>query len=164
MMRITFVQTGGTIDKDYPRAAGGYAFELGEPAAQRLLGRWKPSFTYEVCTAFLKDSLEVSDDDRRALAELIGEHDSDGFVVTHGTDTMLETAAYLARQVADRRVVLTGAMRPERFSDSDAALNLGCAVGALHLVTPGVYVTMHGVTGRHDQVRRNPHTHQFELR
>ncbi|MGC6489491.1 MAG: asparaginase domain-containing protein [Planctomycetota bacterium] len=163
-MRITFVQTGGTIDKDYPRATGGYAFELGEPAARRLLDRWTPSFRFEVRTAFRKDSSEVSDDDRRALAELIRADDGDGFVVTHGTDTLLETAAYLAHHLPTRRVVLTGAMRPERFSDSDAALNLGCAVGALQVVEPGVYVAMHGVVGRHDEVRRNPSDHRFELR
>jgi len=162
-MRITFVQTGGTIDKDYPRASGGYAFELGEAAARRLLDGWEPSLTCRVRTAFRKDSTEVTDDDRAALAALIREDGGDRFVVTHGTDTMLETAAYLARHVSDRRVVLTGAMRPERFRDSDAALNLGCAVGAVQAVGPGVYVTMHGVVGRHDEVRRNPTHHKFEL-
>lgn len=162
-MRITFVQTGGTIDKDYPRATGGYAFELGSPAAERLLDRWTPSFEFEVCQVCRKDSSEITDDDRRALAALVSDADSDGFVVTHGTDTLLETARFLAQRVLDRRVVLTGAMRPERFSDSDAALNFGCAVGALQVVGPGVYVAMHGVVGRHDQVRRNPSTHRFEL-
>jgi L-asparaginase len=68
---ILFIQTGGTIDKDYPRSKGGYAFEFGEPAVQRLLERLAPSFRYRVVTAFQKDSLEVNDEDREALAELI---------------------------------------------------------------------------------------------
>lgn len=70
-MKILFIQTGGTIDKDYPRSKGGYAFEFGEPATKRLLERLGPSFSYEVVTAFQKDSLEVTDADREVLANLI---------------------------------------------------------------------------------------------
>ena len=70
-MRITFIQTGGTIDKDYPRASGGYAFEFGEPATERLLTRLNPSFTYDVRTAFQKDSTEIDSKDRQHLVELI---------------------------------------------------------------------------------------------
>ena len=160
-MRITFVQTGGTIDKDYPRSHGGYAFEFGEPATARLLAQWHPTFDFDVRTAFQKDSADVTDADREQLATLIRDESSDHVVVTHGTDTLLETAAHLAGQVGDKRVVLTGAMRPERFSDSDAPLNVGCAVGALQHVPPGVYVAMHGVVARHDEVRRDPTTHRF---
>ena len=162
-MRITFVQTGGTIDKDYPRATGGYAFELGSPAAARLLDRWTPSFEFEVCEVCRKDSTEITDDDRTRLVELVQARPDDRVVVTHGTDTMLDTAAFLARRVRGKRVVLTGAMRPERFSDSDAPLNFGCAVGAVQSLPPGVYVAMHGVVGPHDRVRRDPETGTFEL-
>lgn len=70
-MKILFIQTGGTIDKDYPRSKGGYAFEFGEPATKRLLDRLRPSFDFEVVTAFQKDSLEVTDQDRQVLANLI---------------------------------------------------------------------------------------------
>ena len=70
-MKILFIQTGGTIDKDYPRSKGGYAFEFGEPATKRLLERLSPSFEYDVVTAFQKDSLEVVDADREVLAKLI---------------------------------------------------------------------------------------------
>ncbi|MFN3244869.1 MAG: asparaginase domain-containing protein [Planctomycetota bacterium] len=161
-MRITFVQTGGTIDKDYPRSSGGYAFEFGEPATERLLRRWQPSFAFDVRTAFQKDSSEIDDADRARLAQLIDDDRNDHVVVTHGTDTLLETAAFLARRVAHKRVVLTGAMRPERFADSDSPMNVGCAVGALQLAEPGVYVAMHGIVDRHDRIRRHPTTHQFE--
>ena len=162
-MHITFVLTGGTIDKDYPRSQGGYAFEFGEPAAERLLARLRPSFTFEVHTACSKDSSEITDDDRTRLVELVQARPDDRVVVTHGTDTMLDTAAFLARRVHGKRVVLTGAMRPERFSDSDAPLNFGCAVGAVQSPPPGVYVAMHGVVGPHDRVRRDPETGTFEL-
>ena len=161
-MRITFVQTGGTIDKDYPRSRGGYAFEIGEPAAARLMQRWQATVDFCSQTAFRKDSSEVTDEDRAALAALIADDPNEHIVVTHGTDTLLQTAAFIAGRVADKRVVLTGAMRPERFSDSDAALNLGCAVGALQFAEPGVYVAMHGVVDRYDQIRRAPDTHRFE--
>ncbi|MAD34675.1 MAG: asparaginase [Planctomycetes bacterium] len=161
-MRITFVQTGGTIDKDYPRSRGGYAFEIGEPAAGRLMERWQATIDFCSQTACRKDSTEITDEDRAALAALIADDPNDHVVVTHGTDTLLETAAFLADRVGGKRVVLTGAMRPERFSDSDAPLNLGCAVGALQLADPGVYVAMHGVVGRYDQVRRSADTHRFE--
>lgn len=73
-MNILFIQTGGTIDKDYPRSKGGYAFEFGEPATKRLLERLGPSFSYRVVTAFQKDSLEVTDADRNILANMIEEH------------------------------------------------------------------------------------------
>jgi len=161
-MRITFVQTGGTIDKDYPRSVDGYAFEFGEPATARLLQRWQPTFAFEVRTAFQKDSTEITHHDRAQLAALIETDQNELFIVTHGTDTLLETAAFLASQVRDKRVVLTGAMRPERFTDSDAPLNLGSAVGALQFAEPGVYVAMHGVVARHDQIHRDPATGRFE--
>jgi len=160
-MRITFVQTGGTIDKDYPRSSGGYAFEFGEPATERLLQRWDPSFAFDVRTAFQKDSTEVTDADRAQLAALIEADPNEHVVVTHGTDTLLETAAFVAARVTGKRVVLTGAMRPERFANSDAPMNLGCAIGALQLGEPGVYVAMHGVVARHDQIRRDPTTGKF---
>ena len=161
-MRITFVQTGGTIDKDYPRATGGYAFEFGEPATARLLARWAPTFAFDVRTACQKDSSELTDADREQLVDLLRADPSRDFVVTHGTDTLLETARFLEDRLEGYRVVLTGAMRPERFQDSDAALNVGCAVGALQALGPGVYVAMHGVVGRPDELRRNPTTHHFE--
>ncbi|MCK5942641.1 MAG: asparaginase [Planctomycetes bacterium] len=162
-MRITFVQTGGTIDKDYPRSQHGYAFEFGEPATERLLRRWAPSFAFDVHTVCQKDSTDLTDDDRERLAAFVRASDGTHFVVTHGTDTLLATASFLAARLGDQRVVLTGAMRPERFADSDAPLNFGCAVGALQVVEPGVYVAIHGLVARHDRMRRDPVTGGFEF-
>ena len=100
-MRITFVQTGGTIDKDYPRATGGYAFEFGEPATARLLARWAPTFAFDVRTACQKDSSELTDGDREQLVDLLRADPNRDFVVTHGTDTLLETARFLAERLVD---------------------------------------------------------------
>ena len=160
-MRITFIQTGGTIDKDYPRSSGGYAFEFGEPATERLLTRLNPSFVFEVRTAFQKDSSEITADDRQHLLECIRSDDNDKVIVTHGTDTMLETAAFLAEHITDKLIVITGAMRPERFSDSDAPINLGCAIAAANLAPDGVYIAMHGIVKRHDQMQRDSATGKY---
>lgn len=154
-MRITFIQTGGTIDKDYPRSSGGYAFEFGEPATERLLARLNPSFEYDIKTAFQKDSTEITADDRQLLLDRIRADDNDTVIVTHGTDTMLETAQYLAQHLQDKLVVITGSMRPERFSDSDAPLNVGCAIAAANLCEHGIYIAMHGIVKKHDEMQRD---------
>mmetsp|Transcript_41249 Transcript_41249/g.98766 ORF Transcript_41249/g.98766 Transcript_41249/m.98766 type:complete len:182 (-) Transcript_41249:411-956(-) len=176
---ILFIQTGGTIDKDYPRSTGGYAFEFGdEPAVRRLLDtRLQPSFNYIVKPAFQKDSLEVTNDDRQILVDMIMQSEERRIIITHGTDTMIETAKYLSKNVFkgdkentdtepttvdDKTIVLTGAMRPERFMNSDAPINLGAAIAAVQLIKPkNVYVTMHGIVKPASEVSRNMETGQF---
>jgi len=160
-MIITFIQPGGTIDKDYPHITKGWAFEFGEPATTRLLERLNPSFEYDIHTCCQKDSLEINIRDRERLCEMIEEIESDRFIVTHGTDTMLETASFLAEKLSGKLVIITGAMRPERFSNSDAAVNLGCAIGAANLVQEGVYIAMHGVVKPFDRVSRDMESGQY---
>ncbi len=160
-MHILFIQTGGTIDKDYPQTTKGWAFEFGEPATARLLEKLNPSFDFKVVTAFQKDSLEITDEDRNKLAQLIIEEGYAKNIVTHGTDTLLETAAFLQEKIKDQLVILTGAMRPERFYNSDAPLNLGAAIGVANVLTAGVFVCMHGVAKSYDLMRRNEETGQF---
>lgn len=143
-MKILFIQTGGTIDKDYPRTSKGWAFEFGEPATTRLLARLRPRFEFEISTAFQKDSLEITDEDRGILADMINEWSGKNVVVTHGTDTMPETAEFLRKHCPDKVIAITGAMRPERFSNSDAPLNLGMAIATVQLAAPGVYMCLHG--------------------
>jgi L-asparaginase len=164
-MRITFIQTGGTIDKDYPRASGGYAFEFGEPATERLLKRLNPSFSYDVRTACQKDSTEITPADRQDLLDLIKGDQNDKFIITHGTDTMKETAQFLAHHLEqeskEKLVVITGSMRPERFSDSDAPINVGCAIAAINLCDHGVFLAMHGIVKKHDEMQRDPSTGKY---
>ncbi len=160
-MKITFIQTGGTIDKDYPRSSGGWAFEFGEPATKRILERLNPSFEFEVITSCQKDSLEITDDDRQAMVDLLLGLDGDRVIITHGTDTMMETATYLAQTVQDKVVIITGAMRPERFSNSDAPVNLGAAIAAVQVLENGVYITMHGVVKPKDEIKRDTVTGKY---
>ena len=153
-MKITFIQTGGTIDKDYPRVTGGWAFEIGDPATARIIEKLNPSFEYELVTLCRKDSLEITDSDREDLAGLIKNHAGDKFIITHGTDTMMETATYLNERIENKLIIITGAMRPERFSNSDAAVNLGSAIAAASLVEKGVFIAMHGIVKPVTEIKR----------
>jgi L-asparaginase len=160
-MKITFIQTGGTIDKDYPHLTKGWAFEFGEPASHRILEKLNPSFDYEVVTAFQKDSLEINDDDRKSLADMISALSTEKFIITHGTDTMLETAAYLNNKSENKLIVITGSMLPERFSNSEAPINLGAAIGAVNLLDKGVYIAMHGVVKEFSKMKRDLDTGKY---
>jgi len=154
-MKLIFIQTGGTIDKDYPHTTKGWAFEFGEPATIRILEKLDPSFEFDVITSCQKDSLEITDQDRQDLADLINKQDGNKFIITHGTDTMMETATYLSERVGDKLIVITGAMRPERFSNSEAPINLGCAIAAANLIEKGVFIAMHGIVKTHTEIKRN---------
>ncbi len=159
-MKITFIQTGGTIDKDYPRTTKGYAFEISEPAVKRILEKLNPDFKYEIISALKKDSLEITPKDRLKIADVCKKTKSNKIIVTHGTDTMLETAKVLST-IKDKAIIITGAMRPERFTNSDASINIGMAIGALNILDKGVYIAMHGRVIRWDKCKRNMKTGQF---
>ena len=170
-MKILFVQTGGTIDKDYPHTTKGWAFEIGdEPAFERTLKKINPSFEFAVVSAMKKDSLEITDEDRGKLVGCIAsEIDYDKVIITHGTDTMPETAEYLdlAHKVPalkHKTIVITGAMRPERFSNSDADVNLGMAIATVQTAAPGIYLCMHGLVIPQDQIERNMDTGQYKMK
>jgi L-asparaginase len=145
-MHITFIQTGGTIDKDYPRGetTHGYEFEIGAPAVQAIIPQSHALFTHEVIELLKKDSLDMTDADREAIRSTVVAQTTDKIVITHGTDTMAKTAAVLATVAADKTIVLTGAMLPEKFSTSDARFNIGIAVAAVQTLPHGVYVALYG--------------------
>jgi L-asparaginase len=159
-MKIAFIQTGGTIDKDYPNATGGYAFEIGEPAVKRILKRANPNFDFEIVSILRKDSLDITEEDRMKIRDACEKIASDKIVVTHGTDTMIETAEKLS-SIKGKVIVLTGAMKPEKFVDSDASFNLGTAVGAVNVLQQGVYIAMNGRIYAGNRVKRNSRTGQF---
>ncbi len=141
--RILVLQTGGTIDKDYPRGKGSYAFEITEPAAKRVLGAVNPNFDYEIRSVLRKDSLDMTQRDRRLLYDVCSRSDADKILITHGTDTMVKTARALSL-IKGKLIVLTGSLLPERFVGSDAAFNIGTAIGAMNVLTEGVYIAMSG--------------------
>ena len=158
-MKVLFIQTGGTIDKDYPRTTKGYAFEIAEPAVKRILQRINSNFEFEILSVCKKDSMDLTEKDRDQILEACKNADSDKIIITHGTDTMIETAQILS--ALNKVIILTGAMRPEKFSDSDAAFNIGTAIGALNVLNEGVYIAMNGRIHAWDKCKRNTETGQF---
>lgn len=162
-MKIAFIQTGGTLDKDYPQITNGWAFEITTPAFDRILEDLNPNFEWESYSACRKDSTEITGQDRQQLKQLIAECEADKIIVTHGTDTMPETASCLA-SLASKTIVITGAMRPERFSNSDAKINLGMAIAAVQCQPAGVYIAMHGLVIPHNEIDRNMETGQFKFK
>ncbi|MDC3210641.1 MAG: asparaginase domain-containing protein [Saprospiraceae bacterium] len=160
-MKIAFIQTGGTIDKDYPKSTKGYAFEFGEPATRRILEKLNPSFDYEILTTCQKDSLDITDNDRQDLVTLINKNPANKFIITHGTDTMIETANFISSKIKNKVIVLTGAMRPEQFSNSDASVNVGGAIAAIQILNEGVYLFMTGILKSYDKIKRDISTGKF---
>ena len=158
-MFIRFITTGGTIDKIYFDALS--QFEVGESPISNILSDGLVSFDYDVHPLFRKDSLELTDDDRCVIRDFIANDDADRYVISHGTDTMVETARVLAA-VPDKRMVLTGALSPARFKTTDAVFNVGMAVAAVQLVQPGVYIAMNGQVFPAGAVRKNRDKNRFE--
>ena len=159
-MKITFIQTGGTIDKDYPRPTKGYAFEISEPAVKRILKKLNPSFDYEILSVLKKDSFDITGEDREVIYKTCKKQKNNRIIITHGTDTMVETAMKLS-DIKNKVIILTGSMKPERFSDSDAPINVGVALGAINILKDGIYIAMHGRVFKWNRVKRNPGTGQF---
>lgn len=158
-MRLRVITAGGTIDKVYFDAASTY--EVGEPQIGPLLRDSNVTFDFVVESVLQKDSLAMTDEDRALIRARVEASPEKHILITHGTDTMTSTAAAL-QGLADKVVVFTGAMQPARFRDSDAVFNVGCAVGALQALPPGVYIAMNGVVSPADKVRKNRAASRFE--
>jgi len=158
-MFIRFITTGGTIDKIYFDDLSQY--EVGESQIQHILHEGLVVFDYEVVPLLHKDSLEVTDEDRAILRDYIKSDDAERFVVTHGTDTMPDTADALAG-LAGKTIVLTGALTPARFKATDAMFNVGMAVAAAQVASPGVYIAMNGRVFEAGHVRKNRAENRFE--
>lgn len=148
MERISLITTGGTIDKDYGRGKGVRDLCINKPVAFRLLSRMElDSFvTFRLRSVLAKDSLDITDEDRQVIVRACVSADTSKIIVTHGTDTMKETAEALSKSIqSDRTVVLTGALIPASMYETDAQLNLGLALGICLLAPPGVYIAMNGI-------------------
>ncbi len=158
-MYIRFVTTGGTIDKIYFDDLSQY--EVGESQIQHILHEGLVAFDYDVEPLLHKDSLEMTDADRQVLREYIAADSAERFVVTHGTDTMHEAAEAL-RGIDGKTIVLTGALTPARFKQTDAMFNVGMAVAAAQVAPPGVYIAMSGQVFEAGKVRKNREKNRFE--
>ncbi|HEX9473952.1 MAG TPA: asparaginase domain-containing protein [Steroidobacteraceae bacterium] len=158
-MSIAVFTTGGTIDKVYFDAKGGY--QVGAPMVLELLRHARLPSLPEVTELLRKDSLEMTPADRQAVRAAVEACEAQQILITHGTDTIVETARELAG-IAGKTIVLTGALQPGRFSDSDATFNLGLAFGAVQLCPPGVYVVANGTVFPAARVRKNQAQNRFE--
>jgi L-asparaginase len=158
-VKIAIFTTGGTIDKVYFDAKGNY--HVGSPMVRELLVHARLQEIPEVVELLRKDSLEMNDADRQLIRAAVAGCDAARVLVTHGTDTMVATAMAL-QGIDGKTIVLTGALQPGRFADSDAAFNLGLAFGAVQLCSPGVYVVANGAVFPADKVRKNLELNRFE--
>jgi L-asparaginase len=157
--KLLIITTGGTIDKIYFDDKSDY--QIGEPQISQILHAMHVAFEFEVSSLMRKDSLHMEDRDRQLILDVVSASDIRHILITHGTDSMVETAAVL-QNVPDKTIVLTGALNPARFRDSDAIFNIGCAVGAVQTLPPGVYIAMNGKAWDPTQVRKNRRENRFE--
>jgi L-asparaginase len=160
---IAILVTGGTFDKQYDELRGRLTFGATHVPDMLRLGRSR--LDVAVRQLMMIDSLEMTDDDRRAIEEACRTAAESRIVITHGTDTMVETARVLATSglaESGKTVVLTGAMVPYAFGSSDGLFNLGSALSFVQLLPPGVYLAMNGRAFRWNEVAKNRTTGVFE--
>lgn len=159
-MSIRIFITGGTFDKEYNELTGQLYFNDSHLPEMLELGR--NLVNVEVRTLMMVDSLEMTDEDRGLIAEHCRKSKEDKIIITHGTDTMAETAQLLSKKIKAKTIVITGAMIPYKFGSSDGLFNLGSALAFVQTLKPGVYVAMNGRYFNADNVRKNKETGVFE--
>lgn len=159
-MAIRIFITGGTFDKEYNEITGQLYFN--DTHMHDLLEMGRSKVPVEIRTLMMIDSLEMTDEDRELIVHQCNNCDEDRIVITHGTDTMADTAKVLSQKVKNKTVILTGAMIPIKFGSSDGLFNLGSALAFAQTLTAGVYVAMNGRYFTADNVRKNKQTGMFE--
>lgn len=164
-MSLLVVTTGGTIDKLYFDALSEY--QIGDSVVERVLRQARVALPFRVVELLRKDSLDLTDADRAAIVATVAAAPETRAVITHGTDTMTDTAAALLAAgagVAGKTIVLVGALAPARFADSDAPFNLGMAVAAAQTAAPGVWIAMNGTVFDGARVRKDRSINSFVAR
>jgi len=159
-MAIRIIITGGTFDKEYNELDGKLFFKDTHLPEMLKLGRCKASV--EIRTLMLVDSLEMTDADRQIIVEQCRKCKEDRIVITHGTDTMEETAKVLGKAGLEKTIVLTGAMVPYKFGSSDGLFNLGSALAFAQTLSRGVYIAMNGRYFTWNNVKKNKKIGEFE--
>ncbi|MFN3939659.1 MAG: asparaginase domain-containing protein [Chitinophagales bacterium] len=159
-MGITIVVTGGTFDKEYDEINGQLYFK--DTHLREILNLGRCTIPVTVDTLMMLDSLQMQDADRHKIATRCAQCMDNKIVITHGTDTMVETAAILAKKELPKTIILTGAMIPYKFGSSDGLFNMGCALAFAQTLPQGVYITMNGRYFTWDNVRKNRTTGFFE--
>jgi L-asparaginase len=156
---LCIVTTGGTIDKIYFDDKSDY--QVGAPQIGEILHALGVGFRFDVIPVLRKDSLQITSDDRDLIRRSIEAQPARHVLVTHGTDSMVETGRVL-ESIPDKVIVLTGALNPARFIGSDAVFNIGCAVAAVQTLPPGSYIAMNGRIWDPARVRKNVAANRFE--
>jgi L-asparaginase len=159
VMKIKIITTGGTIDKIYFDQKS--AFQIGDPQIAEVLKGANVTLDYEIFSLLRKDSLDLTDADRKLIHDTVDADSSRLFVITHGTDTMIQTAQAL-QDIPGKVIVLTGAMQPARFRMTDAVFNIACAVTAVQLLSDGVYIAMNGRIFQPEKAIKNVEMNRFE--
>jgi L-asparaginase len=159
-MMVRIFVTGGTFDKEYDEIHGRLFFKDTHVGEMLKLGRSRVEVS--VRTLMMIDSLEMTDADRQIIVSHCRQAQETRIVVTHGTDTMVETARALAEAATGKTIVLTGAMIPYAFGSSDGLFNLGSALSFVQVLPPGVYIAMNGTAFEWNRVRKNRQTGYFE--
>lgn len=158
-MKLRVIATGGTIDKIYFDAASSY--DVGDPQVEPLFKEANVTFEFVIESTLRKDSLAMTAEDRELVRQRVEASPERLILITHGTDTMTQTAEVLTG-IPDKVIVFTGSMLPARFRSSDAIFNLGCAVGAIQVLPPGIYIAMNGQISPAHTVKKNRALSRFE--
>jgi len=158
-MKIKIFTTGGSLDKFYSTLESD--FIVGEPQAATILRDANVTFEFEVESLLKKDSLQITDDDRAIILERVSRDPNRLIILTHGTDTMIDTAKLLT-QIRGKTIVLTGAMQPAAFKTTDAHFNLGGAIIAVQTLPEGVYLVMNGQVFDPHHAIKNVEKNRFE--
>ena len=159
MEDLLIVTTGGTIDKIYFDDKSDY--QIGDPQIGQILKELGVTFRFTVIPIIRKDSLHITQEDRELIRATIQAQPARQVLITHGTDSMVETGKVL-QSIADKTIVMTGALNPARFRGSDAEFNIVCAVGAVQTLPAGVYIAMNGRIWNPETVRKNVAANRFE--
>lgn len=159
-MTIKLFLTGGTIDKEYNELNGELGFS--KTHIKSMLKQARCDIELDIQQLMLLDSLQMTDQHRQKIVTACQSIPNKKIIITHGTDTMVETAKALAKQIHDKTIVLLGAMIPYILKESDALFNLGCAVSAVQCLDAGVYITMNGKIFCWNKVRKNREAGRFE--
>lgn len=159
-MKIRLFVTGGTFDKEYNELNGTLFFKDTHVFEMLKLGRCR--LDVDVRTLMMIDSLEMTELDRRNVADNCLSVPEEKIVITHGTDTMVETAKYLAENVSGKTIIITGAIIPYKYGSSDGLFNLGSSLAFVQLLPPGIYISMNGKCFNWDNVRKNRQIGEFE--
>ena len=156
---LEILTTGGTIDKVYFDKKSNY--EVGDPFVEELLRKMNVNISFKVKSLMKIDSLDMTDIHREEILNYIKNSNANNFLITHGTDSIVETAIYL-KKISDKTIVLTGSLKPAVFIDNDAIFNVGSALTSAQILKNGVYIVINGQVFNPDNVRKNLEKNIFE--